>query len=194
MTRAGMESLGDVTLWLRGLREGNAHADSSLVESLALDLRRLAAARLRRERSVHTLTPTALVNEAWIRLAGQKEQWQSRSHFFAIAAQAMRRILVDHARRSHATKREVEKEELFEDQIILDTGLAAEDLIALDNALRQLADLSPRQARVVELRFFAGLTEDETAAVLDVNRRTVNRDWEMARTWLFGQLRGKDRV
>jgi RNA polymerase sigma factor (TIGR02999 family) len=128
------------------------------------------------------------VNEAWIRLAGQKQQWQSRSHFFAIAAQAMRRILVDHARRSHAAKREVGKEELSEDQIILDTGLAAEDLIALDSALKQLADLSPRQARVVELRFFAGLTGAETATVLGIARATVTRDWEMAKQYLAREL------
>lgn len=153
------------------------------------ELRRLAHRQLRREADGHSLNTTALVHEAYLRLAEGRADWNDREHFFALAARAMRRILVDHARRLQAVKRgEGVRRVDFEH---LD-GLAAEDraelLVALDEALDRLAALAPRQAQVVECRWFAGLTEDETAKALGIGLRTAKRDWALARSWLYQEL------
>jgi RNA polymerase sigma factor (TIGR02999 family) len=154
------------------------------------ELRALAGDFLRRERSDHTLQPTALVHEAWIRLSAEAgSPWDNRARFFAIAAQAMRRILIDHARRKQADKRGggAQRITLVTD-ITPPLDSADVDLLALDEALDRLAALDERQARVVELRFFAGLTVDEVAEALDVSARTVAGDWRLARAWLSREL------
>jgi len=166
--------------------------DTDLDDLLYGELRALARSFLGRERADHTLQPTALVHEAWIRLSAQDgSRWSDRKHFFAIAAQAMRRILIDHARRKQADKRggDYQRVTLVTDftppMECSDEGV---DLLALDEALDQLAKLDARQARVVELRFFAGLTLEEVAEALDVSVRTVAGDWRMARAWLSRAL------
>jgi RNA polymerase sigma factor (TIGR02999 family) len=154
------------------------------------ELRRLAHRRLRDEADGHSLNTTALVHEAYLRLAEGDARWGDRKHFFALAATAMRRILVDHARRLHAVKRGDGARRLNLDDV---AGLAVEAradvLVALDEALDRLASLEPRQARVVECRWFAGLSEEETAQALGIGLRTVKRDWAMARGWLYQELR-----
>jgi RNA polymerase sigma factor (TIGR02999 family) len=157
------------------------------------ELRRQAARYLRRERAGHTLQTTALINEAYLKLVDQRQvRWQNRAHFFAIAAQAMRRILVDYARERNREKRGgANREDLPLEEATLFLPAAAEksvDLVALDEALTRLAQFDPRQARVVELRYFSGLSIDETAEVLGVSNPTVRRDWSLARAWLHGQL------
>jgi RNA polymerase sigma factor (TIGR02999 family) len=179
-----------LTRILRSWQHGDTRAGEVLVPLVYDELRQLAASRLRMERSGHTLQATALVNEAWMRLSRQHEAvWQNRKHFFAIAAQSMRRILVDHARRRQAARRgdgvvHVEADEA------LAAPLPDDRLIALDEALDRLEALDARQARVVELRFFTGLSVDESARVLDVSPATVKRDWKTARVWLFREMEG----
>lgn len=152
------------------------------------ELRRLAGSYLRRERVNHTLQPTALVHEAYERLADQPgRNWQGRSHFFAVSALAMRRVLVDHARRHRRLKRGGDWQRVTIEPaapLFGDRGLEAEDMLALDAALKQLADLDARQAKVVELRYFGGLTAEATAEYLGVSKRTVEGDWTHARLWL----------
>jgi len=155
------------------------------------ELRELAHRQLRREADGHTLGTTALVHEAYLRLVDQtRSRWQDRAHFLAVAATAMRRILVDHARRQHAAKRGDGRRAVTLDDGV--DGLRAEGrpelLVALDEALVRLAALDGRQARVVECRFFGGLTEEETAAALDIGLRTAKRDWAKARAWLYQEL------
>lgn len=179
----------EVTRLLAALSEGDVEATERLAERLHAELRRLAAANLRGERADHTLQPTALVNEAWIRLIGQDEvTWQNRAHFLGIAAMAMRRVLVEHARRRQRDKRGggARREPLHTDvpDPSGDGGGRSLDLLALDAGLEQLQAHSARAARVIELRFFAGLTEEESAEVLGVTRATVARDWRAARAWL----------
>jgi RNA polymerase sigma factor (TIGR02999 family) len=180
---------GDITLLLAELRAGNRSAESRLLPLVYDELRRVARHYMRAERRDHTLQPTALVHEAYMRLAGQRDvDWQNRAHFFAVAAQLMRRILVDHARAHKAEKRGG-----TEPKIELGEGLAlteekATELLAVDEALTRLAECDPRQARIVELRFFGGLSEEEAAEVLGVSARTVKRDWSVARAWLFKEI------
>ncbi len=145
---------------------------------------------MRRERADHTLQPTALVHEAFLRLAGNDTSWQNRQHFLGVAAQAMRRILVDHARRQKAQKRGGggDKIELDEQLIGIGDDAGSIDLEALDEALTRLAELDVRQARIVELRFFGGLGVDETAAVVGISPATVKRDWQFAKAWLKREL------
>jgi len=157
------------------------------------ELRRLAAQYLRREqRRDHTLQTTALVHEAYLRLAGQRRSgWPDRAGFYAAAAQAIRRILIDHARRRARRKRGGPgARRVHLDAAALETASCVIDVLALDEALSRLAALTPRQARVVELRYFGGLTDDEIAAVLGVSRRTVQTDWHGARAWLYRELGG----
>lgn len=179
-----------VTLLLRGWQQGDARAGADLATAVYDELRRLAGARLRQERGNHTLQPTALVNEAWLKLADQRADWQNRGHFFALAAQAMRRILVDHARRRHSAKRGSDPHIVGGDDILdlLPSPMPDERLIAIDDALTRLATLDPRQARVVELRFFAGLSVADAAQVLEVSPATVKREWASARAWLFAAI------
>jgi RNA polymerase sigma factor (TIGR02999 family) len=153
-------------------------------------LRRLAHRALRAEADGHTLDTTALVHEAYLRLAGQREvRWHDRGHFLALASMAMRRILVDHARRHRTTKRGAGLRPVTLDRLDgVPVEARAEVFLALDEALARLAALDPRQARVIECRFFGGLTEDETADALGVSPRTVKRDWAKARSWLYAEL------
>jgi RNA polymerase sigma factor (TIGR02999 family) len=178
----------DVTALLEAWSNGDEAARSRLMEAVYDELRRVARGHLRRERSGHSLAPTALVHEAYLKLVDQRGvRWQNRAHFFAIAARVMRRILVDHARSRAAAKRG-EGTRVSLDGI--DVGAAALDidLIALDDALDRLAAIDARQGELVEMRFFAGLTVEETAAALGVAPITVKRDWALARAWLFRQL------
>lgn len=183
----------EVTLLLADVRAGRAGAADRLFPLVYDELRRLAASYLRRERRDHTLQPTALVHEAFLRLVGAEDQrWESRAHFLAVAARAMRRILIDHARGRHAQKRggKAAKVSLADlDQPAVDRD---DYLIALDEALERLGRLDERQARVVELRFFGGLTIEEAAAVLGVSHATVERDWNVAKAWLHREVTGGD--
>jgi RNA polymerase sigma factor (TIGR02999 family) len=150
---------------------------------------------MRRERPAHTLQATALVHEAYLRLVSQAEtDWQDRAHFFGIAARLMRHILVEHARARQAGKRGGAVEKLHLNQALELTPARSRELIELDDALESLGRLDPRQARVVELRFFGGLTVEETAEVLGIAPRTVKRDWAVARAWLHGEISGKERA
>lgn len=177
---------GSVTQLLGRLREGDAEALDRLIPLVYDELRSLARAQLRREDPGHTLGSTALVHEAYMRLAAREELGAAdRRHFFAIAAQAMRRVLIDHARTRKRKKRGAgQRLHSLDDAAALLADDAAEELTAIDDALGRLAHASPRAARVVECRFFAGLTLQETADILDVSMKTVQRDWLLARAWL----------
>jgi RNA polymerase sigma factor (TIGR02999 family) len=180
---------GEVTQLLIELREGKRSAEAKLIPLVYAELRRLAAHYLRGERVDHTLQPTALVHEAYIRLTKLHEvDWQSRSHFFATSATVMRRILVDHARAHLARKREALHNAVsLEDALVVSPTRSAE-LIALDEALDRLAQLDARRSKIVELRFFGGLSEEETGTVLGISARTVKRDWRIAKAWLYNEL------
>ncbi len=174
-----------VTRWLGDLRAGQDEALPRLVEAVQGELRGLAERHLRRERADHTLQPTALVNEAYLRLVDQRAQdWESKQHFLAIASTAMRRVLLEHARARMAEKRGggAERVTLFEVPSALEER--PEILVALDAALEQFARIDPQNARVVELRWFGGLDVEQTAAVLGVSTRTVERGWRAASAWL----------
>ena len=171
-------------------RNGRRDSLERLLVVVYAELRRIARNQMRREREGHTLQPTALVHEAFLRLVDQSAAgWENRAHFFSIAAQVMRRILVDHARRRHAGKRGIP---ITLDEALLSPGAAPvphEEILAVDQALNRLALLNARQASVVELRYFGGLSVDETAEILGVAERTVKLDWAMAKGWMKSQLR-----
>jgi len=174
---------------LAELRAGNRSAESRLLPLVYAELRRRARRYMRGERPDHTLQPTALVHEAYLRLAGQREvDWQSRAHFFAVAAQLMRRILVDHARARKAEKRGGGEPRVALNESLAMTEEKSAELMALDEALTHLAERDPRQARAVELRFFGGLSEEEAAEVMGISLRTLKRDWSVARAWLFKEI------
>jgi RNA polymerase sigma factor (TIGR02999 family) len=181
---------GEVTELLGQIRSGKREAEETLIKLVYAELRRLAAHYLRGERSDHTLQPTALVHEAYMRMTKMHEvDFQSRSHFFATAATVMRRILVDHARAQRAGKREALHNAVsLEDALVVSPERSSE-LIALDEALDKLALLDARRSRIVELRFFGGLSEEETGTVLGISARTVKRDWRLAKAWLYHELR-----
>jgi len=182
---------GEVTQLLRKLRAGNRDAEAKLIPLVYDELRRLASHYLRGERTDHTLQPTALVNEAYLRMSKLHDlDWRSRSHFFATAATVMRRILVDHARAQRANKRDRGETISLEEALIVSPARSSE-LIALDDALRRLAKLDERRSKVVELRFFGGLSEQETAEVLGLSARTVKRDWRIAKAWLYKEVNRK---
>ena len=187
----GHESAGEITRLLQGWRDGDRKALDALVPIVYKELHRIAHFQLRQERPDHTLQSAALVNEAYVRMVGLRPpQWESRSHFFAIAAQQMRQILVDYARRHRAGKRGGGEETLsLEDTTMLVSGKNNDvDVVALDDALNALAGVDTRKAQVVELRFFGGLNFDETAEVLKVSAATVARDWSTARAWLHREM------
>ena len=169
---------------------GSDERSGALARTAYEALRGLAAAYLHRERRDHTLQPTALVHEAYVKLAQSKNAggWKSRTHFQAVAASAMRQILVDHARRRATDKRGGDWQKITLSAAAVSTDAADVDVMALDEAMRELAELDERKARVVELRFFGGLSVDEVASVLGVSRRTVESDWYFARAWLQSQL------
>jgi RNA polymerase sigma-70 factor (ECF subfamily) len=175
---------------LESVRNGDASAAAALTPMLYNELHRLAMHHMRNERPGHTLQATALVNEAYLKLIDNREaNWQNRAHFLAIASQAMRRVLIDHAR----SKRRVKRGGLQQKVSLEDVVIAAEeqtyDLVALDEALDRLAKVDARQSRIVELRFFGGLSVEQTAEVLSISPKTVKRDWAVARAWLHRELR-----
>ena len=181
----------DVTARLVAWSNGEEAGSSDLMDVVYGELRRLARGYLRRERLDHSMPATALVHEAYLKLVDQRRvQWQNRAHFFAIAAHMMRRILVDHARARGAAKRDAGVRVPLED---IEKGVDAlePDLLALDAALDKLAAIDARQSRLVELRFFGGLTVAEAATVLEIAPVTVKRDWALARAWLYRELRGR---
>jgi RNA polymerase sigma factor (TIGR02999 family) len=182
----------DVTALLGRWRDGSAEAEAELMVRIQVELRRLAASHLRRERPGHTLQPTAVVNEAYMRLVPQRAvRWENRAHFFGIAARMMRRVLVDHARRRQAGKRDG----LTASPVTI-SGIAAAaaevdpvDVLDLHDALSALASLDPRQADIVEKRYFAGLTVDEIAEAMKISPATVKREWTAAKLWLRRRMR-----
>ncbi|HTU44465.1 MAG TPA: sigma-70 family RNA polymerase sigma factor [Bryobacteraceae bacterium] len=182
-----------ITKLLNDVRGGNRGAERQLIELIYPELRKIAARQLRAERPGHTLQPTALVHEAYLRLAGQQQVWQNRSHFFAVAAQLMYAILVDYGRRRQAAKRGsgAARIELGGLPVAANANANAEYILDVDRAIEKLAGWDPRQAKVVVFRFFGGLNEDEIAEVLSVSVRTVKRDWRMAKAWLHGELGGR---
>ena len=182
---------GEVTRLLKEWSNGREQALDRLVPEIHRELRKLAAGYLRKERPDHTLQPTALVNEAFLKLIDQRAvRWQNRAHFFGIAAQAMRRILVDHARAHTAGKRGDGAQKVPLDAAMAIGGSKDIGLLALDEALTRLAAIDPQQSRVVELRFFGGLTMEETAEVMHISPATVGREWRMAKAWLFAEISG----
>jgi RNA polymerase sigma factor (TIGR02999 family) len=183
----------DITRILQEVSGGNREAPARLMPLVYDELRRLADHYLRRERPDHTLQPTALVHEAYLRLIDQtRVDWQNRAHFFGVAAQLMRRILVDHARRHQAEKRGGFRQKLTLDEAVDYSQTRDVDLVRLDEALTALAQFDERQSRVVELRFFGGLTIEETAEALAVSPATVKVDWSMAKAWLRREIGGGD--
>src|ERR1700722_773100 len=186
----GDPSVGDVSELLQAWTGGDQQALDALTPVVYDELRRLARSYMRRERPGHSLQTTALVNEAYIRLVDYKRmQWQNRAHFFAVSAQLMRRILVDHARR-HNLKRGGDAQQVSLEEAAAVTGGRTTDLVSLDDAMNALARIDPRKMQVVEMRFFGGLSVDEIAEVLKVSTVTVKRDWRTARTWLYRELTG----
>lgn len=178
-----------VTEILQRIRSGDTEATGNLLPLVYAELRQLAAAVFASERRGHTLQPTALVHEAWLKLAGTFGEVEDRRHFYAIAAQAMRRVLTDHARGSLRQKRGGGRRSVTLDEQLLPVGGDGVDLVELDECLKRLAALNDRHARMVELRFFSGLTIEETADVLGVSHATIERDWFSVRAWLRLELR-----
>lgn len=179
----------EVTRLLFELKTGNRAAEEQLIPLVYGELRRIASNRLRNESIHHSLQPTALVHEAYLRLTRiEQVDWQSRSHFFAVSATLMRRILVDHARANQARKRGDGIGTISLEDAIFAAPDREPEILALDDALERLAQLDERQSKIVELRFFAGMSEEETAHVLGISTRTVKRDWRTAKAWLFAEL------
>jgi len=184
-----MDERGDVTRILGRLSAGDAEAFDQLLPLVYDELRRLAGSYMRQERDGHTLQATALAHEAYLRLRGREQvSWQNRAHFLAVAAQAMRRVLVDHARAKRRKKRGGDLEQTTLHQIAAPAGGPELHLLALDAALTKLAETDPRKCRVVELLYFGGLTAAEAGEVLGVTSRTVERDWQFARAWLLREI------
>ncbi len=183
-------SAGEVTALLKRVQGGDARASNELLPLVIDELRRLARAYMRKERIGHTLQPTALINEAYLRLAGYDHMdWRSRSHFIATAASVMRQILVDFARRRHSLKRGAAEILPLDSPADVLSSEQSKEVAELDLALKTLAKLNERQARIVELRYFGGLSIEEAAEVLGISAITVKRDWALARAWLRLQLR-----
>ncbi len=179
---------GDVSTLLRAWSDGNQAALEQITPIVYQELHRLAQRHMRRERAGHSLQTTALVNEAYVRLVDYKKmQWQDRAHFFAVSSQLMRRILVEHARR-HNLKRGGGVEHVSLEEASVVVGTRTGDLVALDDAMNDLAKIDIRKVKVVEMRFFGGLSVEETAEVLKISPVTVRRDWDFARAWLYRQL------
>jgi RNA polymerase sigma factor (TIGR02999 family) len=183
-------SSADVTVLLIELTKGDKSAASRLIPLVYDELRRLASNYMRREREDHTLQATALVHEAYVKLVQQRSvDWQSRAHFFGIAAQVMRRILIDHARGRLREKRGGGEQAVALDDAFVFSPEKSHELLKLDESLDRLSRIDARQGKIVELRFFAGLTVEEAAEVLGISPKTVKRDWSMAKAWLHGDLK-----
>jgi len=181
----------EVTRLLMDWRAGSEEAASKLIQIVYDELHRIASRYLAYERPDHTLQPTALVHEAYLRLVEQKGgNWQDRAHFFAVAAQTMRHLLVDYARARKTDKRGGGLQRVELDNVTL-FAAEAEEIVALDEALTRLKEMDACQAKVVELRYFGGLSTQEVAEVLGISERTVRREWSMAKAWLYGELRQK---
>ena len=188
--RGTASSSTDVSNLLRAWGDGDRDALDRLTPIVYEELRRLARHYMRRERDGHSLQTTALVNEAYLRLTDYKRmRWENRAHFFAVSAQLMRRILVDNARRHNLKRGAGVQHVSLEAAVTVGSGLSA-DLVALDEAMQALARLDPRKVQVVEMRFFGGLSVEETAEVLKVSAATVMRDWSTAKAWLYRELTG----
>jgi RNA polymerase sigma factor (TIGR02999 family) len=188
-------SPGEVTHLLSELKQGNREAENRLIPLVYNELRRIAALYLRRENVNHSLQPTALVHEAYLRLTKlQQVDWQGHSHFFAVSATLMRRILVDHARARQAKKRGEGWGVVTLDLAIFPTRESSPEIVALNEALEKLSRLDARQSKIVELRFFVGMSEEETGHVLGISARTVKRDWRVAKAWLYHELKCKPPV
>jgi RNA polymerase sigma-70 factor (ECF subfamily) len=184
-----MTDSDDITLLLHRFQQGDSAAQSLLANAVQDELRLIAARHMRREKQGHTLQTTALVNEAYLKLVNIKgASWQDRAHFFAVAAQIMRRILVDHARHHLAGKRGGGVDALPFDEALVFSVEKSEQLVELDDALKRLEALDPRASHVIELRFFGGLSVEESADVMKVSPRTVRREWTFARAWLRDQM------
>ena len=182
----------DITRFLDRLSEGDEHAADRLLEVVYGELRLLAAAKLARESPGHTLQPTALVHEAWMRLVGdERRDWKSRRYFFGACAEAMRRILIERARRQARLKHGGDRDRVELEDVPSEEPLGTIDLLALDDALAKLAAEDPAKAELVKLRFFAGLTLDQVARTLDVSPATVDRHWAYARAFLYAEIQGK---
>jgi RNA polymerase sigma factor (TIGR02999 family) len=176
----------EVTRLLKAWGSGNTEALDQLIPIVYDELRAVAARYLKRERLDHTLQPTALVNEAYLRLIDQKQvEWQNRAHFVGLAAQMMRRILVDHAKSHHRAKRGGSARKVSLEEAMAISDERADDLVEIDEALTALAAFDERKSRVVELRFFGGMSVEETAEVLKISEVTVARDWKLAKAWLY---------
>lgn len=184
---------GQVTVLLRAMRDGDATAEKRLLPLVYQELHRLARSYMRRERPDHTLQATALINEAYLRLAGSPVDWKNREHFIGIAAQVMRRVLVDHARAHNAEIRGAGLKRVEIDECLVQSSARNDEVLQVDEALNRLANIHARQARVVELHYFAGLSMEEIAAMLGISVRSVKHDWSLARLWLFEEL-GKNRL
>jgi RNA polymerase sigma-70 factor, ECF subfamily len=183
----------EITVLLRAAQNGDKHAEARLLPLIYPELRRLARRQMRKERSDHTLQPTALVHEAYLRLTLQHERtWECRAHFLAIAANLMRQVLIDHARARLREKRGGGELTACLDDQIAEVNLKPVEVIELDECLNRLTKIDARQGRVVEMRFFGGLSVDEVAYQLAVSPKTVKRDWQLARAWLYRELRRTD--
>ena len=190
MSALRMSDDHDITRLLSELSHGDPQAASKLIPVVYDELRHLAAGYMRRERPDHTLQPTALVHEAYVKLLAQRSvDWQGRAHFFGVAAQLMRRILIDHARGHLRQKRGGEQRKVSLDEALVFSEQQSAEILAVDESLKRLEKVDPRQARVVELRFFGGLNIEETAEVLKISAKTVKRDWSVARAWLYADIK-----
>jgi RNA polymerase sigma-70 factor (ECF subfamily) len=180
---------GQVTVLLKAMRAGDTTAEQRLLPLVYEELHRLARSYMRRERPDHTLQATALIHEAYLKLAGAQVDWKNREHFIGVAARVMRRVLVDYARAHSAEARGGELKRVDLEEGVAVSAERAAELLMVDAALELLAKSEPRQARVVELRYFGGLSVEEIASLLHISARSVKRDWLLARLWLFKELR-----
>jgi RNA polymerase sigma factor (TIGR02999 family) len=184
--------MSDITLMLESISAGDKHASEQLLPAVYDELRRLAAARMSQEAAGNTLQPTALVHEVWLRLVGgQKQSWENRAHFFGAAAEAMRRILIERARSKSRLKRGSGQALLDIANLDVIAAMPDDKVLLVDEALEQLKLEDPEKAKIVLLKFFAGLTNEQTAEIMNVNERTVRRQWEFAKAWLFERIRGE---
>jgi RNA polymerase sigma-70 factor, ECF subfamily len=186
---ADHEHKEQVTLLLKAMRKGDATAEERLLPLVYQELHRLAQSYMRRERPNHTLQATALINEAYLRLAGDEIDWKNREHFIGIAAQVMRRVLVDYARAHNAEIRGGGLKQVALDEGLVQSSVHNDEVLEVDEALNRLAATNARKARVVELHYFAGLSMEEIAGMLRISTRSVKRDWALARLWLYEELR-----
>lgn len=186
------QQLPEITRILKSWSGGNREAVDDLIPLVYDELHKVAAQYLRRQRPDHTLQPTALVNEAYLKLIDISDvNWQDRAHFFAVASQTMRHILVDHARSLGREKRGGNFQKLSLDEAISSSQEKEVDLLILNDALENLAEIDEQQSKIVELRFFGGLTVEETAVVLKISPATVKREWRIAKAWLFGRIKNE---